>query len=125
MVFWVRHQAGSGWLKYNFMSMVFALSHAPCKICNMCIFRVSGPGCLSKIPKSCWLSVKKNRKFYLRSVKNKSGDVVDRVGIISFKGPDSYTGEDSFEVYAHGGLGVMSMLVDVFKSLGFDEAPPG
>ena len=51
--------------------------------------------------------------------------IVDSVGVVFFKGPESYTGEDSFEVYAHGGLGVMSLIVDVFKGLGFDEAPPG
>ena len=106
------------------MSVVFALATPPAKSA-ICIFRVSGPGCLSKIPELAGSPLEKNKKFYLRSVKNKSGDVIDRVGIISFKGPDSYTGEDSFEVYAHGGLGVMAMLVDVFKSLGFDEAPPG
>ena len=104
------------------MSVVFALATPPAKSA-ICIFRVSGPGCLSKIPELVGSPLEKNKKFYLRSVKNKSGDVIDRVGIIFFKGPDSYTGEDSFEVYAHGGLGVMAMLVDVFKSLGFDEAP--
>jgi tRNA modification GTPase len=106
------------------MSVVFALATPPAKSA-ICIFRISGPGCLSKIPELAGSPLKKNKKFYLRSIKNKSGDVVDRAGIISFKGPDSYTGEDSFEVYAHGGLGVMAMLVDVFKSLGFGEAPPG
>ena len=45
--------------------------------------------------------------------------------MVLFKGPDSYTGEDSFEVYAHGGLGVMALVVDVFKDVGFDEAAPG
>ena len=42
-----------------------------------------------------------------------------------FPGPKSYTGEDSFEVYAHGSLGIMSNIVKVFKGLGFDEAPGG
>ena len=106
------------------MSVVFALATPPAKSA-ICVFRVSGPGCLSKIPEFAGSSLDENKKFYLRSIVNRSGDVVDRVGIISFKGPDSYTGEDSFEVYAHGGLGVMAMLVDVFRSLGFDEAPPG
>ena len=106
------------------MSVVFALATPPAKSA-ICIFRVSGPGCLSKIPEFAGSLLDENKKFYLRSIKNKSGHVVDRVGIISFRGPDSYTGEDSFEVYAHGGLGVMAMLVDVFRSLGFDEAPPG
>ena len=45
--------------------------------------------------------------------------------MILFKGPESYTGEDSFEVYAHGSLGVMSLIVDLFDSKGFDQASPG
>ena len=56
----------------------------------------------------------------------KNGErVVDRVGLVVFKGPKSYTGEDSFEVHAHGGLAVMSNIVDLFNSLGFDEAVAG
>jgi tRNA modification GTPase len=51
--------------------------------------------------------------------------VVDTVGVIFFEGPSSYTGEDSFEIYAHGGLAVMGSIVDLFKSIGFDEAGPG
>jgi tRNA modification GTPase len=48
-----------------------------------------------------------------------------QVGVIFFEGPSSYTGEDSFEIYAHGGLAVMGSIVDLFKSVGFDEAGPG
>ena len=95
------------------MSVVFALATPPAKSA-ICIFRVSGRGCLSKIPELAGSPLEKNKKFYLRTIKNKSGDIVDRVGIISFKGPDSYTGEDSFEVNAHGGLGGMSMMVGIF-----------
>jgi tRNA modification GTPase len=51
--------------------------------------------------------------------------VIDTVGVIFFEGPSSYTGEDSFEIYAHGGLAVMGSIVDLFKSVGFDEAGPG
>jgi tRNA modification GTPase len=64
------------------------------------------------------------RKFYQRSLMAGS-TVVDTVGVIFFEGPSSYTGEDSFEIYAHGGLAVMGSIVDLFKSVGFDEAGPG
>ena len=37
----------------------------------------------------------------------------------------SYTGEDSFEVHAHGGLGVMALISEALDSVGFDEAQPG
>jgi tRNA modification GTPase len=51
--------------------------------------------------------------------------LVDRAGLVVFKGPNSYTGEDSFEVYAHGSLGVMSSFIKSFKGVGFEEAVGG
>ena len=39
-------------------------------------------------------------------------------------GPNSYTGEDSIEVFCHGGLSVIKSLT-VFLELGFREAGPG
>ena len=51
--------------------------------------------------------------------------MVDKAGLLVFKGPNSYTGEDSFEVYAHGSLAVMSSFVTLFKGVGFDEAAGG
>ncbi|MDC1073782.1 50S ribosome-binding GTPase [Gammaproteobacteria bacterium] len=106
------------------MSVVFALATPPAKSA-ICVFRVSGPGCLDAIKKITGSGLQKARTFYLRPFLDSHGGVVDSVGVVFFRGPESYTGEDSFEVYAHGGLGVMSLIVDVFKGLGFDEAPPG
>src|SRR6056300_323923 len=77
------------------MSVVFALATPPAKSA-ICIFRVSGPGCLDAIKKITGSGLKKARTFYLRP----------------FLDP-------------HGGLCVVSLIVDVFKGLGFDEAPPG
>ena len=105
------------------MSIVFALASPPVKSA-ICIFRVSGSGCLEHLSRFFGVSSYEPRKFYLANFKD--GDfLIDRVGLVVFKGPESYTGEDSFEVYAHGSLGVMSLAVDVFKKAGFDEAPPG
>ena len=79
--------------------MVFALATPPAKSA-ICVFRVSGNGCLDKLPGLTGSGVEKYRTFYFRNIKNKKGRHVDGVGLIAFKGPDSYTGEDSFEVYA-------------------------
>ena len=106
------------------MSVVFALATPPAKSA-ICVFRVSGQGCLKKVKTLTGSSPDKPRTFYLRSLLNKDGVLVDRVGMIFFKGPESYTGEDSFEIYAHGGLGVMALIVEVFKGVGFEEAAPG
>ena len=106
------------------MSVVFALATPPAKSA-ICVFRVSGSGCLDKLKILTGSAPQKPRTFYLRPFLDKNGNLVDSVGLVFFRGPDSYTGEDSFEVYAHGGLGVMALVVDVFKDAGFDEAAPG
>ena len=67
---------------------------------------------------------KEPRTFYHRSLVFEE-KVIDRVGVVFFQGSSGFTGEDSFEIYAHGGLAVMGSIVDLFKELGFDEAGPG
>ena len=105
------------------MSVVFALATPPAKSA-ICVFRVSGAGCfvgLSKLLKGSKYSI---GEFHVRSFFDGSG-LIDRAGLVVFKGPKSYTGEDSFEIYAHGGLGVMSSFIRAFKSVGFEEAVGG
>ena len=105
------------------MSSVFALA-TPATSSALCVFRVSGSGCLAALDSIFTQELGEPRKFYQRPLMDGS-TVVDTVGVIFFEGPFSYTGEDSFEIYAHGGLAVMGSIVDLFKSLGFDEAGPG
>ena len=105
------------------MSVVYALA-TPAVKSAICIFRVSGKGCHNYISEIFDLDNPQPRRFLLCDLKNNE-TFIDRVGFILFKGPESYTGEDSFEVYAHGSLGVMSLIVDLFDSKGFDQASPG
>ena len=88
------------------MHPVFALATPPAKSA-ICIFRVSGDGChkgLSKIINNGGFEI---GRFHIKEFYNKK-QLVDKAGLVVFKGPNSYTGEDSFEVYAHGSLAVMS-----------------
>ena len=105
------------------MSVVFALATPPAKSA-ICVFRVSGDGCLDSLEGLFGSKDFSPRMFHLADMKN-GEQLVDRVGLIVFKGPNSYTGEDSFEVYAHGSLGVMSLVSDAFSNSGFSEASPG
>ena len=105
------------------MSVVFALATPPAKSA-ICIFRVSGDGCHCFLKQLFGRDSFSPNHFHVAVFKD--GDcVIDQVGLVVFNGPKSYTGEDSFEVYAHGSLGIMSNIVKVFKVLGFDEAPGG
>ncbi len=105
------------------MSVVYALATPPAKSA-ICVFRVSGGGCHKSLDKLFGRRSFKPNVFHVAFFKN-IDEVIDRVGLVVFKAPKSYTGEDSFEVYAHGGLAVMSAISKVFRGLGFDEAPGG
>ena len=105
------------------MSVVFALATPPTKSA-ICVFRVTGDGCHKSLKKIFSRSSFTPNRFYVEILQSKRG-AIDKVGVIVFKGPKSYTGEDSFEVHAHGGLAVMSEIVDLFRGLGFDEAAGG
>ena len=105
------------------MSVVFALATPPAKSA-ICVYRVSGDGCLDSLEGLFGSKDFSPRMFHLADMKN-GEQLVDRVGLIVFKGPNSYTGEDSFEVYAHGSLGIMSLVSDAFSNSGFSEASPG
>ena len=105
------------------MSVVYALATPPAKSA-ICVFRVSGEGCLDALEGLFKKRPKEHGFFCVRDM-YLNNEIVDSVGLISFKGPKSYTGEDSFEVYGHGGLGVMGLMMDAFQSFGFEEAGPG
>ena len=105
------------------MSVVYALATPPAKSA-ICVFRVTGGGCLKFLKEIFGDRSFESNKFYVVPF-NGGGLVIDQVGLVVFKSPKSYTGEDSFEVYAHGSLGVMSGISKTFSSLGFDEAPGG
>ena len=105
------------------MNTVYALA-TPASKSALCIFRVSGDGCLNSFNVIFDKPPKEPRTFYHRSLVFEE-KVIDRVGVVFFQGSSGFTGEDSFEIYAHGGLAVMGSIVDLFKELGFDEAGPG
>ena len=105
------------------MSIVYALATPPVKSA-ICVFRVSGQNCLRFLPELFSSKLDEPRYFYKTEMYSK-GFFVDSVAVVFFKGPKSFTGEDGFEVYAHGGLAVMSKIVEAFTDLGFQEAGPG
>ncbi len=105
------------------MSVIYALATPPAQSA-ICVFRVSGAGCLDALPKLFNSELVEPRYFYKTEMLNKS-DFVDSVAVVFFREPKSFTGEDGFEVYAHGGLAVMSKIVEAFDAVGFEEAQPG
>ncbi len=60
------------------------------------------------------------RRFY-----DAGGEVIDHGLCLFFKGPQSFSGEDSVEIQAHGGPIVLDMLLERLCELGAHLARPG
>ena len=103
--------------------MIFALA-TPVAASAIAVFRISGKGCCEVFNKTLNKPVHDYRKVFLRDVVWE-GDLIDRCSVVFYSGPNSYTGEDSVEVFCHGGLSIISSLSDIFLSIGFREAGPG
>ena len=103
--------------------MIFALA-TPVAQSAIGVFRISGAGCCDVFSKALNKPISKYREVFLRDV-IWDGELVDRCSVVFYSGPNSYTGEDSVEVFCHGGLAVIKSLTGVFLALGFREAGPG
>ena len=98
------------------MSVVFALATPPAKSA-ICVFRVSGSGCFDGLSKLIKGSGYDFGSFHLKSFFGVDG-LVDKAGLVVFKGPNSYTGEDSFEVTRMVVLLLCLRLLRLLKVLG-------
>jgi len=103
--------------------LIFALA-TPIAQSAIAVFRLSGVGCCDVFNGVLKKPVSKYREVFLRDV-FWDGALIDRCSVVFYSGPHSYTGEDSVEVFCHGGLSVIKSLTGVFLGLGFREAEPG
>lgn len=60
-----------------------------------------------------------------RPLKNNTDEVIDHGIVIYFKAPNSYTGEDVFEIQGHGGPVVLNLILKTAVELGARIAAPG
>ena len=90
------------------------------------IVRISGPNSLGIVQKCLHQKALKPRMMHARSLYHPECDEkIDDVLVCYFKGPHSFTGEDSVEIYAHGGLTNLSRVLDLICSAGAQLAEPG
>tara|TARA_B100001113_G_scaffold275875_1_gene230426 strand:- start:4016 stop:5323 length:1308 start_codon:yes stop_codon:yes gene_type:complete len=103
--------------------LIFALA-TPIAQSAIGVFRASGAGCCDVFNGALNKPITKYREVFLRDIVW-DGALIDRCSVVFYSGPLSYTGEDSVEVFCHGGLSVIKSLTGVFLGLGFKEAGPG
>jgi tRNA modification GTPase len=53
------------------------------------------------------------------------GEYIDEVTVAVFRKPHGYTGDDSAEIFCHGSLAGIQMILDALKQAGFRDARPG
>ena len=86
--------------------------------------RVSGPGSARLLSGLC-RSLPKPRRAVLRRLRAADGGLLDQALVVWMPGPGSYTGEDSCELFLHGGRAVIAGVAEALTILGARPAEPG
>ncbi|MBP3686215.1 MAG: tRNA uridine-5-carboxymethylaminomethyl(34) synthesis GTPase MnmE, partial [Clostridia bacterium] len=91
------------------------------------LVRVSGEGCLELARRvfSARAEIRPRYAVYGDVVDPTSGEVIDDGILTFFEGPNSYTGEDSFEITCHGGAVVTARVLKTCLAAGARMAEPG
>lgn len=88
------------------------------------VVRVSGPK-TAMVLGAVAGDVPEPRRASLRRLFDREGREIDQAMVLWFKGPASYTGEDTAEFQVHGGPAVVEALIATLSALGLRLAEPG
>lgn len=99
----------------NHQDTIFALASAH-GAAGIAVIRVSGTQSLNSAKKLTGKTNIQPRLATFTSLKDHGGNVIDQAVITYFKGPNSYTGEDTVEYAVHGSRAVIDRLFEEFSS---------
>ncbi len=96
----------------------------------LAVVRTSGQGSIQKITELFSgkhpLSLARGHTLHRGYLHNpKSGEKIDDVIAAVYRGPSSYTGQDSVELFCHGSLPGLKRILELLYSSGFRKARPG
>lgn len=105
---------------------IFALASGSMRA-GVAVIRVSGPQALLSLQTlGDTQNPRPRHAYYVTLREPKSHKSIDRALAIYFKGPASFTGEDTVEYHVHGGRSVIESLVAALGRMdGFAHAAPG
>jgi tRNA modification GTPase len=89
----------------------------------ICIIRASGNTVCDDL--KAVLNPYKNEKFFYTHFFDDQGKILDDIMCAQFRAPNSYTGEDVFELHCHGSPYVVDAILKRFFELGYRQAGPG
>jgi len=93
------------------MDTIFAESTAPGRA-GVSVLRLSGPDAHNIAAKISG-PVPETRVAGLRYISNLAGEIIDQALVLSFAGPNSFTGEDVVEFHLHGSIAVVRSVLDI------------
>jgi tRNA modification GTPase len=88
------------------------------------VMRLSGPASRAMLAALCG-RVPPPRRASFRRLRDAGGAELDQGVVVWLPGPGSYTGEDSAELFLHGGRAVLNGVADALVALGARPAEPG
>jgi tRNA modification GTPase len=88
------------------------------------VMRISGPASRAALAALCG-RVPPPRRASLRRLRDGEGAEIDQAMVVWLPGPSSYTGEDSVELFLHGGRAVLDGVADALVRLGARPAEAG
>ncbi len=89
------------------------------------VMRLSGPVSRDALVGLCGGRVPLPRVASLRRLRDAAGAVLDQALVLWLPGPGTYTGEDSAELFLHGGRAVTDGVAMALVALGLRPAEPG
>ena len=106
------------------MDTIFAQATAQGRA-GVCVIRISGPQAFF-IAETIAQPLPAPRVAAVRAISDADGQVIDRALVLTFEGPNSFTGEDTVELHLHGSIAVVRAVLALLS--GFDGkrlAEPG
>lgn len=105
------------------MDTIFALATAQGRA-GVAVVRISGPDAFA-VAAVLIGDVPEPRKAAIRVVRDRDGATLDQALVLSFKGPASFTGEDSVELHLHGSIAVVQAVLRTLSGGQARIAEPG
>lgn len=113
--------------RHSLVDTIAALSTAPGQAA-IAVLRVSGPEAISIVNegfKGKNLKKAESHTAHLGYLMDEKGGVIDQVVVTLFRGPHSYTGEDTVEISGHGSTWIQQAILNRLIQLGARAAGPG
>ena len=105
------------------MDTIFAPATAQGRA-GVSVIRISGPMACAVATRLAG-TLPEPRKMGLRTLVDDTGKVIDQALVVWFAGPDSFTGEDTVEIHAHGSIAVVAALLAELGKTDARMAEPG